>query len=103
MERSHDEILYSCKKGNEVALRDWNDLHDTLSLQSKVQSVYSMLPFVWKRRDLRLCILPACAKRNTEKKLVTMVTCGQSWKKLGGWGTRGRKCLIADVFYLFID
>ena len=88
----NDEMIYM----NEM-------ISETLGLHSKVQSVYNMVPSVSKRRDLRRCILPACAKRNTEKKLVTLVPCGQSWKKLGGWGTSGGRCLTADLFHLFTD
>ena len=47
-------------------------ISETLSLQSEVQSIYNMVPSVAKRRALRLCMLPAYAKRNTEKKLVTV-------------------------------
>ena len=88
----NDEMIYM----NEM-------ISETLGLQSKVQSVYNMVSSVSERRDLRRCILTACAKRNTEKKLVTLVPCGQSWKKLGGWGTSGGRWLTADLFHLFTD
>lgn len=77
MEQSLDETLCSSVKGmTQLYVNEM--ISETLSLQSKVQSVYNMVPSVSKRRDLRRYSACICKKKHRKE----ISNTGSLWPEL---------------------